>query len=478
MLYRLRRTKKVAGTFRGKVPATFFVFLSAIALSVLTVGNISAQAADSVLYRLFLQDGTSITSYGEFARVAGRVVLSIPLGDSSQSPALQLISIPETSVDWLRTDRYSQAVRAKRYGETQGESDFSGLSLRVTEALNQIAQTSDPARRLSMAIEARGNLARWPHENFGYRAEDVAQLVGMLDEVISELRVAAGQSSFDVSLVANVAMATPEELLPTPSFRESMEQAFAAAASVAEPSERVSLLDAVTAALTEPARAGGWAAALRLRALTEVAAERRIDKAYGDLSASMIAAATTRAQRGDVPGVQALMQSALKADVRLGRRRPQETSALLQLLDLRLDEARRTRLARDAWVVRSDAYRDYRAAIAPALAEFRTSKQLLESIRQLAGPEPRLLPRMEQRLIMARQQLAAITPPPDLQSVHALLIATFQMAKRAAASRRNAISSGDMSLAWEASSAAAGASMMFQNAGEELDRLTAPPQNR
>ena len=104
---------------------------------------------------------------------------------------------------------------------------------------------------------------------------DVAQLVGMLDEVISELRVAAGQSSFDVSLVANVAMATPEELLPTPSFRESMEQALAAAASVAEPSERISLLDAVTAALTEPARGGGWAAALRLRALTEVAAERR-----------------------------------------------------------------------------------------------------------------------------------------------------------------------------------------------------------
>jgi hypothetical protein len=478
MIYRLRRTKKVAGTFRGKVPATFFVLLSAIALNVLTVGNISAQGADSVLYRLFLQDGTSITSYGEFARVAGRVVLSIPLGDSSQSPPLQLISIPETSVDWRRTDRYSQAVRAKRYGETQGESDFSVLSLRVTEALNQIAQTSDPARRLSMAIEARGNLARWPHENFGYRAEDVAQLVGMLDEVISELRVAAGQSSFDVSLVANVAMATPEELLPTPSFRESMEQALAAAASVAEPSERVSLLDAVTAALTEPARAGGWAAALRMRALTELAAERRIDKAYGDLSASTIAAATTRAQRGDVQGVQALVQSALKADDRLGRRRPQETSALLQLLDLRLDEARRTRLARDAWVVRSDSYRDYRAAIAPALAEFRTSKQLLESIRQLAGPEPRLLPRMEQRLIMARQQLAAITPPPDLQSVHALLISTFQMAKRAAASRRNAISSGDMSLAWEASSAAAGASMMFQNAGEELDRLTAPPQNR
>ena len=44
-----------------------------------------------------------------------------------------------------------------------------------------------------MAQEARGNLARWPSQNFGYRAAEVAQLTGMLDEVISELRVAAGQ---------------------------------------------------------------------------------------------------------------------------------------------------------------------------------------------------------------------------------------------------------------------------------------------
>jgi hypothetical protein len=475
MICGLRRSKKVAGTFRRKVPATFYGFC--LLIIPLIFGSATGQAAESVLYRLFLQDGTSIISYGEFARVAGRVVLSIPLGDPSQSPALQLISIPETSVDWLRTDRYSQAVRAKRYGETRGESDFALLSARVTEALNQIAQTSDPERRLAMAVEARGNLARWPSQNFGYRAADVAQLVGMLDEVISELRVAAGQSSFDVSLVANVMPAPSEEILAEPTFRDTMEQAIAAA-SVAEPSERISLLDAVTAALQEPARAGGWAAALRLRAMTDLTAERRIDKAYSDLSSSMMTSAAARAQRGDVPGVQSLVQSVLKADDRLGRRRPQQTSALLQLLDLRLDEARRTRLARDAWVVRFDSYRDYRAAIAPALAEFRTSSPLLESIRQLAGPEPRALPRLEQRLIMARLQLAAITPPPDLQPIHALFISTFQMAKRAASARRNAISSGDMSLAWEASSAAAGAAMMFQNAGDQLDRLTTPPPNR
>ncbi|MBW8713269.1 MAG: hypothetical protein JF632_04200 [Acidobacteria bacterium] len=462
--------------YRSLRPAS--LVRAAVVFTALMLATDFADAADSVLYRLFLQDGTSIISYGEFARVAGRVVLSIPLGDSAQSPTLQLISIPEASVDWQRTDRYSQAVRAKRYGETRGENDFAMLSARVTEALNQIALTPDPTRRLAMAVEARGNLARWPLENFGYRATDVSQLVGMLDEVISELRVAAGQSNFDLSLVANVAVPTPEELLPEPSFQESMEQAVAAAGAAAEPVERISLLDAVSAALLEPARAGGWAAALRTRVTTELAAERRIDSAYQALSSTTIASAAARAQRGDVPGVQALIQSVLKADDRLGRRRPQETTALLQMMDLRLDEARRVRLARDAWIVRSDSYRDYRAAIAPALAEFRSSGRLLESIRQLAGPEPRLLPHLEQRLVMARQQLAAITPPPDLQAVHALLTSTFQMAGRAVSSRRNAVSSGNLSLAWEASSAAAGALMLFQNAGDELDRLTTPPSNR
>jgi hypothetical protein len=476
MTYRMFRTEKEAGTFPRKCQPPFWAW--AAFLLALIGCTATAGAADSILYRLFLRDGTSIVSYGEFARVADRVVLSIPVGDPAASPNLQLISIPDASVDWERTDRYSDAVRAKRYGETRGESDFAMLSARVTEALNQIALTSDPARRLAMAVEARGNLARWPYQNFGYRAEDVSQLVAMLDEVISELRVAAGQSSFDVSLVANVTVPKPEELLPVPGFRETMEQALAAAAAAPDPAERISLLDAVAAALREPARSGGWAAALRLRASADLASELRINKSYSDLSTWALTSATPRATRGDVTGVQALLQSVMKADDRLGRRRPQETSALLQALDLKLDEARRTRLAHDAWIVRLDSFKAYRWAIASALAEMRASTALLENIRQLAGPEPRLLPRLEQRFVMARQQLAAITPPVELQPVHALYTSAFQMAQRAVSSRRTAVSSGDMSLAWQASSAAAGALLLFQNAGEELDRLTTPPTNR
>ncbi len=453
---------------------------AAVALVLALVCASPATAAESVLYRLFLIDGTTLVSYGEFSRVSDRVVFSIPVGQVEESPDLQLVSIPETSIDWERTDQYSNAVRARRYGETRGDEDFALLGNRVTEALNLIALTRDPARRLAMAQEARGNLARWPSQNFGYRAAEVAQLTGMLDEVISELRVAAGQTSFDVSLVATTGPSLVE-LLPAPDFRGTLEQAFAASAVTPEPAERVSLLRAVTSALREPAKRGGWEAALHARAAADLATELRIDQSYRDLSAASIATATARAARGDVTGVQGLLQNVLKADDRLGRRRPQESAALLAFLDLQLNEARRVRLARDAWVVRAEAFTAYRSGIAPAIGELRRSTRSLENIRELAGPSPRLLPRLEQRLVMAKQQLAAVSPPAELDAAHGLFGAAFQMARRAVATRRNAVSSKDMKLAWDAASAAAGALMLLDRAAQELDRLTTTtttPRNR
>jgi hypothetical protein len=452
---------------------------SALALFAFVLAASSAAAdSESVLYRVFLVDGSSLVSYGEFARVADRVVLSIPIGDVAQSPALQLVSIPEASVDWERTDRYVNAVRAKRFGETRGESDFALLSARVAEALNQIALTPDPARRLAMATEARGNLARWPSENFGYRAAEVAQLTAMLDEVISELRVAAGQSSFDLSLVANIAPPPPVELLPAPTVRESIEQALVAARTTPDPAERVSLLRAVEAALKEPARSGGWPVALHDTVAAELASELRIEKSYSDLSSGIAGAAAARASRGDVNGVRALVDAVLKADDRLGHRRSRETSALLGLIDMRLDEARRVRLARDAWAARVDLFRRYRAALDSPMRELRDATPSLELIRELAGPAPRLLPWLEQHLIMGRLRLAAMDVPAELAPAHTLFTAAMQMATRAVSTRRAAVSSGNMSLAWEASSAAAGALLLVGRAREELDRLTAPPVNR
>jgi hypothetical protein len=435
-------------------------------------------ASESILYRLFLLDGTTLISYGEFARVADRVVFSIPVGESAESPNLQLISIPETRVDWDRTDRYSSAVRLQRYAETRGEDDFLQLGGRVAEALNQIALTKDPVRRLAMAREARGNLARWPAENFGYRTSDVAQLISMLDEVISELRVEAGLSSFDVSLVATTTPDPPLDLLPTPSLQETLQVAHAASASTSDPTERISLLRAIAVSLQERTRSGGWAAALYGRVTADLRSELRTEKRYHDLASSALTSAATLAARADVSRLQSLVQNVLKEDDRLGRRRPQETAALLASLDLRLDEARRLRLARDAWLVRNEAFKEYRNAIASAVDDLRRAKRPLENIRELAGPSPTVLPRLEQRLAAGTRLVGVIAPPAELEAAHGLFNAAFQMARRAVSTRRTAISSRDMKLAWDASSAAAGALMLLDRAAQELDRLTTPPTNR
>lgn len=62
--------------------------------ALLLASSVPAAAADAVLYRIFLRDGATLISYGEFARVAGRVVFSIPLGDVQREPHLELVSIP------------------------------------------------------------------------------------------------------------------------------------------------------------------------------------------------------------------------------------------------------------------------------------------------------------------------------------------------------------------------------------------------
>ena len=52
-----------------------------------------AATSDPMLFRLFLHDGTSVVSYGEFARVDDRVVFSLMAGGIVE-PRLQVASLP------------------------------------------------------------------------------------------------------------------------------------------------------------------------------------------------------------------------------------------------------------------------------------------------------------------------------------------------------------------------------------------------
>lgn len=438
---------------------------------------VPAAAADAVLYRIFLRDGSMMISYGDFARVGDRVVISVPVG-TGERPQLQMVSIAESTVDWQLTERYADAARAKQYADTRGEDDFTLLSSDVARALNEVALTSDPARRVTLADRARQQLAEWPAAHYGYRASDVAQLSALLDEVVSELRVAAGQSRFDLKLVATTGARPAMDLLPPPSLRENIELAFTAARVSVEPAERVSLLESIVRAVESATPDSAWAGAVRTRATAELETEQQVDRAYAQLAARTLARASNRARRADVRAIDGLIRSLLTADARLGHARPNEITALLVAVDAQKTAAQRLRLARDAWSLRAGVLRDYRRQLSVPLDRMARLKRSLEDVRQLAGPGPNAVAQLEERAAVAGRELALVKPPPEFESAHAQLRAACSMAVRAASSRRRAITSGDMQVAWEASSAAAGALMMLERAAEDVKRQIERPQLR
>jgi hypothetical protein len=449
-----------------------------LVLSLWPGARASAEGIDALLYRIFLRDGSTLVSYGDFTRLADKVVLSIPLGAvDGPSPALHLVSISEAAVDWDRTDRYAAATRARHYAATRGEADFSQLSTHVARALNDVAQTKDPVKRLELATEARRILTSWPASHYGYRASDVAQLAALLDDAVAELRAAAGLSRIDLALVATASPQAPDEPeLPAPTPQESVNQALAAAAVAGDAGERVSLLQAIMDSLGPTGRTeSSWSSLARAKAAAGLATELKIDKDYRDLVSRTIVAADDRARRADVNGIEGLLRSVLTVDDRLGRRRPDTTAALLATLDGKLNTARRLRLAQDAWAVRQRGLREYQGRIGSAVRWFRQSTGGLEQIRQLSGPSPSALQPLALRLTDAWAALKIVRPPAETEPVHAMLVNAMQMAIRAVASRRTAVTATDMQLAWEASSAAAGALLMFERAQEELKKLSTPP---
>ena len=146
--------------------------------------------ADVTLFRLYLLDGTVLTSYGEFARVDDSVIFSMPVGGKPEEPRIHVTSVKAALVDWPRTDRYSASARYQRYAETRGEEDFRILSNEVALALNDIALSSNRQQALALAEGVRRTVADWPRTHYGYRQNDVREIVSVLDQAISTLRAA------------------------------------------------------------------------------------------------------------------------------------------------------------------------------------------------------------------------------------------------------------------------------------------------
>jgi len=182
----------------------------------------SSSADDVALLRVFLKDGSSVVSYGEYARVGEEVVLSMPLGRDLTRPTLQLVTLAVTSVDWPRTERYANSVRYQRYVGTRAEEDFARLSADTAAKLNEIEATTDRKRAIEIADNARRQLASWPAEHYGYRAADVADIIGVIDDAMSRLAGAGSTTApIQVSLVAVPVVDALEPVLGLPGCAKS-----------------------------------------------------------------------------------------------------------------------------------------------------------------------------------------------------------------------------------------------------------------
>jgi hypothetical protein len=447
-------------------------------LCLLTAARPSDAADDATLLRVFLLDGTSLVSYGEFARVADRVVFSMPI-DSTVDPPLQLINIPADRVDWPRTNRYADTARAARYTVTQGESDYVALNNAVSRALNDVAFTSDPARRLAIVEDARKTLADWPETHFHYRIGDVRQMLGMLDEAIADLRATAGGSRFDLSLVAVAEPATPiEPLLPPPTPVEMIEQLVAASQLSESAAERQSIQSIVLARLDRDGASlpREWATATRATVSAAIDADLRIERSYQAMIRRSIGQAEARARLGDVRGITRLVEALRRDDAALGRQRPEAVNGAIAALEAQLDAARKLRLARDHWALRAPVLRKYGERMTTPLDILRRLEEPLQNIRELSGSTEAALAAVQRQVVRVSKLMATIAPPEECQAAHAVLVSAASLAGNAAKIRHEATLSADFSRARDASSAAAGALMLIAKARTEILSFFRPPQ--
>ena len=463
---------------RGTLSVRTTVGLGWFLLGCVVVGTATAETTHPLLYRIFLQQGGPLVSYGDYVRVDDRVIFSLLLSADLRQGRTQLVSVSAAVVDWATTERYSDAARGERYATRRGEAAFNAMSADVARVLNEIAFTGNPERQLRVARETRQRLVTWTEANYGYRADDIAEVVALLDEAIAGLGAVGGEGAFSVSLVATTARPSRMPLLPEPSLQEIIAQALTVAQLTPVPAERLSVLQAVVGLLDDPASnlPPGWSQTTRALADRELQDELRIEQDYTDLARTVLTRASAYAGQADVRGVQSVLDEMLVRDEVLGRRRVDYMSAVISAVEARLSDAQELRLARDGWQLRIDSFRQYQTEVSGALTQFGQTRTMLDDIRLLAGPDAGSLMNLVDRLTQTVSALDRTVSPGEVRPVHDLFRQAFVLAARAASERYRAVLGGDLPTAWTAASAAAGSMLLFDRATQELGRTLRLPE--
>jgi hypothetical protein len=259
---------------------------------------------------------------------------------------------------------------------------------------------------------------------------------------------------------------------------EAIEQLLTASRFTDSSAERRSILTAVLMTLNhEGARVPlAWAVSTRTKVQGAIDQEIATDRSYQLMIRQLLTVATVRARQADVRGIRKVLEDLQQRDSAMGKKRPDMIVSGRAAVEAELDAARRLQLARDKWALRTDILRDYNEAMRPSLAIFTSLQEPLGDIKELAGSTQTSLAFVQRQVEKVLALVAGVAPPEECRTAHALLVSAAHLADNAAKIRREATISGELTRAWDASSAAAGALMLTAKAVADIKASLSQPQ--
>lgn len=430
-----------------------------------------AQAdAPTATHRIFLTSGDALPAYGDYARLDDRVVFTLFLGEGGKTTT-QLMSLPIGSVDLERTAKYSEGVRAAHYAETRGEVEYVAITNEVARAIDQLSSIEDKKKRLDLAEEARRRLLAWSRTNYHYRARDVRELAALFDEVIAELKTAAGESSLSFDVQSGPAAPEYEPRQPAPGLRASIQLALSASMAADVLEDRLAVLRAAQLALADAADV----ADLRDHVTRTLEQEITASTAYAALTTDLTSRADAAMRQGNVAALDALLTELGARDQALGGRRPEIARSLSGSLLEMLERARAHRLALDHYVFVRPALLKYEHRVRHILGGVEKLGKLLKSVRRQDSVPVQDLDAATRTLTVLLRDLDTARPPEDVLDVHATLSSALQLAREACRQRRLAVMTRRISYAQDASAAAAGALLLAAQTRKTLAQRLFPP---
>jgi len=293
----------------------------------------------------------------------------------------------------------------------------------------------------------------------------------LFDEVIADLRTAAGESAVSFELQAGPAAPEYEPPQASPSIRASVQLALSAASAADVIEDRIAVLRAAKLALGE----GVETADLRAAVAVALQEETQATVAYAKLVSLLSARADAAVRRADVATIESLLGGLAARDQSLGRRRPMAIRDLRDSLLASLAKARERRLAIDHYNFVRAALLEYELRVRPMLAGLDRLGAVLRQVRRQASVDVERLDDGIRTLTSMLSGLEKISAPDDVAAVHAMLSSALQLAREACRQRRLAVVTSKMSYAQDASAAAAGALLLTDQARQTLVQRLFPP---